>query len=417
MQIIRAYRGSIAMNDGRCSLLKALAPVLFFTIFLTVQFSSQSIFSTKFDKIMLIISFSSIAIYSYKHHFVPSIGVATALCSMLASTIWLVCQSISWKANASCITVFAVFWGAGVLSRAMPVKQVDFLLKGCCLTAFLVTLYQAIAHYGSDAAYGMDHPDFGWAMYGTTLPGQCVYLALWTFMFLQSEGKSNYRYIYFYIIFALNCLFATLFNVRLMVPILVLAAIMPWFLHDKLKTFCLRSGLLLTLLVLAIFSTSLLFLLESTYSRFGVVKSYTGKTLLDRMKSTAEDGGSGRLELYRMGLEKLKEKNITSLLLGDGGLYTVGLTGGRDMHNIYLETLHGFGLLGLAGLVTIVISMTHREWNNRFQHPLGATLITYFITGFMIFGFREPMIWFLLGTYDACRYEECKQHSPIHTRA
>ena len=417
MQIIRAYLASIVTNDGRYSLLKALAPIIFFTIFVAVQFSSQQISNLRVDKIMLQASVLSVVVYWYKYRFVPSTGIAITLFSMLVSTVWLVSQSISWKANASCITIFAVFWGAGVLSGAMPIKQVNFLLKSCCLTAFLATIYQAITHYGSNAAHGMDHPDFGWAMYGTTLPGQCVYLALWTFMFLQSEGKSNYRYIYFYIIFALNCLFATLFNVRLMVPILVLAAIMPWFLHDKLKTFCLRSGLLLTLLVLAIFSTSLLFLLESTYSRFGVVKSYTGKTLLDRMKSTAEDGGSGRLELYRMGLEKLKEKNITSLLLGDGGLYTVGLTGGRDMHNIYLETLHGFGLLGLAGLVTIVISMTHREWNNRFQHPLGATLITYFITGFMIFGFREPMIWFLLGTYDACRYEECKQHSPIHTRA
>lgn len=333
---------------------------------------------------------------------------------MLVTTIWLVSQSISWRTNVSCITVFVVFWAAGVLSRAMPIKQVNILLKSCCLTAFLVTIYQAIAYYGSEGAYGMDHPDFGWAMYGTTVPGQCIYLALWTFMFLPLEGESNYRYIFFYIIFGLNCLIASLFNVRLMVLILILAAIMPWILFDKFKAFCLRSGLLLTLLVLTIFSTSLLFSLNN---RTGIVKSYTGKTILDRIKSTVDDGGSGRVELYKLGLENLKEKNITSLLLGDGGLYTVNLSKDGDMHNIYLETLHGFGLLGLAGLITIVISMTHREWNNRFQYPLGATLIAYFITGFIVFGFREPMIWFLLGTYDACQYRENKQRSLIYTQA
>lgn len=411
MQIVRAYLSSIVKNDsGHTPFLKALAPILFFTLFITTQFIAQYIFSVKCRNFMLAISFFSVAVYWYKYRFVPSIGIILTFCSMLVTTIWLVSQSISWRINASCISAFVVFWGAGILSRVMSIKQVNFLLKICCLTAFFVTIYQAIGNYGNEASYGLEHPDFGWGMYGTTLPGQCIYLALWTFMFLPTQYKSNYRLVPYYIIFVLNCLIAYLFNVRLMVLILILAAIMPWILFDKFKAFCLRSGILLTLLVLTIFGTSL-------FSRFGIVKSYTERTLLDRIKSTAGDGGSGRLELYKLGLENLKEKKITSLLLGDGGAYTVSLTNGRDMHNIYLETLHGFGLLGLAGLITIVISMTHREWNNRFQHPLGATLIAYFITGFIIFGFREPMIWFLLGTYDACRYEENKQHSLVHTQA
>jgi hypothetical protein len=390
--------------------LKILTPLLFITLFITIQFIAQYIFNVKGRNIMLATSFFSFIAYWYKYHFVPSAGITIILCSMLITTIWLVSQSVSWTTNVSCVYAFAVFWAAGLLSRAMSFKQVIFLLKICCLTAFLVTIYQAIIHYGSEASHGMHHPDFGWAMYGTTLPGQGVYLALWTFMFLPLEGKSKYKYLPFYIIFALNCLITSLFNIRSMVPILALAAIMPWFLFDKFKTFCLRSCLLLALLILTILGTSLLI-------SFEVVKPYTTKTLSDRIKSTTEDGGSGRIELYKMGIENLTEKNIMSLLFGDGGMYTVNLTKGRDMHNIYLETVHGFGLLGLVGLITIVISITHREWNNSFQNPLGATLVAYFIVGFLIFGGREPIIWFLLGTYDACKYKENKQHSRAPIKA
>ena len=38
MQIIRDYLGSIVMNDGRYSVVKVLAPILYFTIFITAQF-------------------------------------------------------------------------------------------------------------------------------------------------------------------------------------------------------------------------------------------------------------------------------------------------------------------------------------------------------------------------------------------
>ena len=68
----------------------------------------------------------------------------------------------------------------------------------------------------------------------------------------------------------------------------------------------------------------------------------------------------------------------------------------------------------MAGLVILVVSVIRLEWNNSLRYPLGVTLVAYFIVGFVIFGFREPMIWFLLGTYEACQLKQKEQLALLH---
>lgn len=366
--------------------LRVLGAFLFVALFLSIQFSSQSIAGIEITLILLGLSAAGVILYWPKHHFFPSAGVTIFMIAMIVSTISLVINSVSFWKNAACVNIFAVYWGACSLARALPNKLVLRLVQAVCMTALLVTIYQVVISFGDTTTYGENHPDFGWAMYGTTLPGQCVYLALWTFMFLPQKQNSRFRFVPFYVVFVLNCIFAVLFNIRLMVPMLVIAAGWLWFFSSNIKTFCLRSGLLLAVM------GSILF----------IPSPFTNNTISERMKTVVKDGGSGRSELYNIATAQFDKKDISSLVVGRGASYSVELTKGRDMHNIYLETFYSFGLLGLMGLVIIAISILYNEWKRGFKYPLGATLIAYLIVGFVIFGFKEPAIWFLLGTYEAC---------------
>ena len=422
--------------------LDMLAPVIFFALFLTVQFSSQLILGVRCDVLMLFISIFAFLTYWPRTRVLPSAGVLIFMCAMAASTILLASRSISWRQNASCVNVLAVFWATIALSRTMSNKQVTRLLMIGCFTAFVISVYQFVVFYGDKSAAGIAHPDFEWAMYGTILPGQCAYLALWTFMFLPGQSKSKFRFSVFALIYTLNCVFAAFYNIRLMVPILVVAAILPWLFHCKLKTICLRSGAFLLILVSIIALASIRYTNNDSIPDTKTTKTtiianpdaktttsvnpdtkttisanpdtkttiianpYTKTTLSERMLAICDDGGSGRLELWKNAAARMKKKNIPSLLLGDGASCSVIASKGRDLHNIYFETLDSFGVLGLVGLLTIAVTLIRSEYKNRFRNPIGTTLVIYLMVGLVLFGFREPIIWLLLGGYEACNRRE-----------
>lgn len=385
---------------GYDALLKQLAPLLFVGLFASIQFSSQRLLGVPISRFMFCLSVITAGIYWFRFSVVPSAGIRVIFVSMFFSTVLLLVGSAIWRENSAFIKAVTIFLAASALTKCLPARLFSSLLRFCCMSAFVITIVQVVS--GVDNAHiGIGHPDFGWAMYGTTLPGQGVYLALWGFIFVPAFHDSRCQKGIFYAVFVFNCVAASLFSIRLMIPILLLSTVFPWGFQEKFAKWSVRCLIMLCVLLAAIILPKL------------VVQKSTNvllrDPLLDRFSTILEDGGSGRVELYKLGLNDLTHKSIPNLIFGSGAMYTVKLTNGRDMHNIYLEMLHSCGIMGLTGLLVLLFSVIRHEYSTKFSQPIGSVIIAYFFAGLFIFGFCEPAIWFMLGCYEASRNQSIEK--------
>ncbi|MBQ8689494.1 MAG: O-antigen ligase family protein [Clostridia bacterium] len=104
--------------------------------------------------------------------------------------------------------------------------------------------------------------------------------------------------------------------------------------------------------------------------------------IFDRLASTAEDGGSGRTDIYGKVLEAIKENNIGELLLGNG-FNTVFYDGvsGTSAHNDLLEIFYDYGLFALIAYLAFIITAIgvcislYKKDNKCAESVLSATLI------------------------------------------
>lgn len=80
--------------------------------------------------------------------------------------------------------------------------------------------------------------------------------------------------------------------------------------------------------------------------------------IFDRLKTIADDEGSGRVDIYKQIWNKFSESSVINILLGHGGLLsTVYVTGDNAAHNDILEILYDFGCIGLFFYLNFYLSL------------------------------------------------------------
>lgn len=79
--------------------------------------------------------------------------------------------------------------------------------------------------------------------------------------------------------------------------------------------------------------------------------------------------------------------------------YTHSVFAEDNIHNIYLQVLLDFGVIGAVLFIIIIIGIFKREWIQKFKNPFGAYLICYCIAGLIQFRGGEPITWFVAGIY------------------
>lgn len=87
-----------------------------------------------------------------------------------------------------------------------------------------------------------------------------------------------------------------------------------------------------------------------------IVDSYLGGALFSRFTVSQMQGGSGRTDMYKLILEALSERNITTLFFGTGS-GSSSLLLGTGAHNEWLEFLYSFGIVGVGLYFCLLISM------------------------------------------------------------
>lgn len=113
-----------------------------------------------------------------------------------------------------------------------------------------------------------------------------------------------------------------------------------------------------------------------------VLVFFTADVLQERVQATLEAGDTGlRVELAKSGTEMFLERPV----FGWGAWYSRDLAGflGRGgrmaAHNVYLQILLSFGLVGLIPWMLAVVGSVRLSWNQR-SHPWGAILLTVFLS-------------------------------------
>ncbi len=82
-----------------------------------------------------------------------------------------------------------------------------------------------------------------------------------------------------------------------------------------------------------------------------------GTSIVARLLSIQEDGGSGRLFLLTEGLKSIKNSNMKELLFGHRMHSTVSIISGIGAHNDFIEIIHKSGFVGLLFFLLIVIKI------------------------------------------------------------
>ena len=83
-----------------------------------------------------------------------------------------------------------------------------------------------------------------------------------------------------------------------------------------------------------------------------IVQEKFSVDILGKFEAMSEDGGSGRADIYKVLLENLFSRSLSSFLFGDGYYAVVNLVGGTA-HNDFLEIFFDFGLIGFCAYLNI----------------------------------------------------------------
>ena len=113
----------------------------------------------------------------------------------------------------------------------------------------------------------------------------------------------------------------------------------------------------------------LIFLMLLFIGIYYFITSIFNITLFERLAMLSEDGGSGRLDIYRQVLTGFKESSLVEKLFGHGFngvainriVWSVdewtGVTSTSSAHNDFLEVLYDYGLIGFLLYMLMIIRM------------------------------------------------------------
>lgn len=198
--------------------------------------------------------------------------------------------------------------------------------------------------------------------------------------------KESKIIIYSSIMLYIVALFMTLkrsFIVAHIASILIIFYLNLKFDNKKINKFIKFIFAAISILVFLLLLEPFIPIIERTIARFTIVAS--------------QDFTSGRLDIYKAGMELFKERP----LIGNGAYSTptllgqkFGLYGYQQMHNIYLQFLVEFGLLGTcifmgliikAYIVTYKLYKSYFHYNTEIKFRLGFALYTQSM--WLIYGF------------------------------
>lgn len=106
-----------------------------------------------------------------------------------------------------------------------------------------------------------------------------------------------------------------------------------------------------SILILILLSLLVIYLYDYLLKKFDL-------TIFDRFSNIAEDGGSGRIDIYKAVIASFKESGFLNKLFGHGfnGVFLSGITC-TSAHNDFLEVLYDFGIIGEIFYLCLVVGM------------------------------------------------------------
>lgn len=131
-----------------------------------------------------------------------------------------------------------------------------------------------------------------------------------------------------------------------------------------------------------------------------------GMPVVDRLLSIGGDGGSlGRMSIWGYSLGAFQR----APLLGYGGgnaMNAVRELSGyvfneNNVHNIYLQILVDYGIVGMAFFATTVVLFMRSVVRERLSNPFSAFLVLYLVIGLIQFRGGDPLVGFMAGCWVA----------------
>lgn len=113
------------------------------------------------------------------------------------------------------------------------------------------------------------------------------------------------------------------------------------------------------------------------------IQGKLGIDMISKMKNMAEDGGSGRSDIYSILIRELFNRPFNEILFGGGTSAVVNIIGGTA-HNDFLEVVYDFGILGFLiylGIYDFLIRkyIKMKKVNYKFKTQFLISIICFFI--------------------------------------
>lgn len=114
-----------------------------------------------------------------------------------------------------------------------------------------------------------------------------------------------------------------------------------------------------------------------------IIQNKFNINIIDKFEMMADDGGSGRTDIYELLFPQIFTRGFGSFVIGDGYYGVINIIGGTA-HNDFLEILFDFGVIGFIAYIYIYIvliknylRMKQKQYPYRSQYLI--SILTFFI--------------------------------------
>jgi len=138
------------------------------------------------------------------------------------------------------------------------------------------------------------------------------------------------------------------------------------------------------------------------------IKPSFGIGILNKLMSSIEDGGSGRVDIYISMIKLLSDNSFFELMIGHGS-FTSSSYIGFSSHNDFLEMLWSYGMFGFISYITIIIyifKITHqlKIKGSCYYGPCCAALVAFIICSMISqLVFVPTYVAFLIVFFALCK--------------
>lgn len=111
-----------------------------------------------------------------------------------------------------------------------------------------------------------------------------------------------------------------------------------------------------------------------------IIQNEFNVDIIGKFETMANDGGSGRIEIYDLLLPKIFTRGLSSFIFGDGYYGVVKIVGGTA-HNDFLEIFFDFGLIGFIAYINIyVVLLKNYLRMNKNKYPYRSQYLVSILT-------------------------------------